>query len=82
MLEKSGNYKKTIEKTHGQIEKCECYQTEEIKCLKERKYWKEIKSIGMERSLVRAANQKTENQYYISSLEEDIELFSRIVRKH
>lgn len=48
-LEKGGNYKKTKEKAHGQIEIREYYQTEKIRWLSQKKEWKGIKSIGMKR---------------------------------
>lgn len=82
-LEKAGKYKKTCEKAHGQIEIREYYQTEEIKWLKQKKDWKGIKSIGMERKrLIRGEETQIEYRYYISSLTEDIELFRRAVRGH
>ena len=38
-IEKAGNYKKTIEKAHNQIEKREYYQTEDIRWLSQRTEW-------------------------------------------
>lgn len=46
------NYKKTIEKARNQIETREYYQTEEIKWLGQRKEWKGLKSIGMEKKTI------------------------------
>lgn len=82
-LRKQGNYKKTIEKAHSQIEIREYYQTEEIGWLSQRKEWKGLKSVGMEeKTLMKGGLEIKEFRYYISSLKEDIELFSRAVRGH
>lgn len=78
-----GMYKKTMEKAHGQIEIREYYQTKEIRWLSQKKDWKGLKSIGMEEKTIRKDGQeKKEFRYYISSLNEDIESFSRAVRGH
>lgn len=82
-LEKSGGYKKTVEKAHGQIEIREYYQTEDIRWMPQRTQWKGLKSIGMEKKTIRrGGTEKTEYRYYISSLAEGMELFSRAVRGH
>jgi len=67
------NYKKTIEKARNQIETREYYQTEEIKWLGQRKEWKGLKSIGMEKKTIeREGKKKEEYRYFISSLGNDI----------
>lgn len=82
-LKKGPGYKKTTEKAHGQIEIREHYQTEEIEWMHQKKQWKGLKSIGMEKKTIRKGErEKKEYRYYISSLGEDIELFSRAVRGH
>ena len=82
-LEKGGEYKKTIEKAHSQIEIREYYQTEDIGWMPQKGNWKGIKSIGMERKTIqKGETERTEYRYYISSLPEEIELFSRAVRGH
>ena len=82
-IRESGGYKKTQEKAHGQTETREYYQTEDIKWLSQRKDWKGIKSIGMEKkSLEKAGEKQTELRYFISSLPEGIETMSRAVRGH
>ena len=81
--EKSSGYKKTVEKAHGQIEIREYYQTEDIVWMPQRKQWKGLKSIGMEKKTIhKGESEKTEYRYYISSLAEGIELFSRAVCGH
>ena len=82
-IKEKGNYYRTAEKAHGQIEIREYYQTEEIKWLTTKKEWKGLKSIGMEEKTIKKdGKEKKEYRYYISSLKADIELFSRAVRGH
>lgn len=80
----SGQYKRSVEKAHGQIEVREYYQTEDIKWLTQRSKWKKLKSIGMERKTLtkKDGTVSTEYRYFISSLTNDIDLFSRAIRKH
>lgn len=79
----SGNYKKTQEKAHGQIEIREYYQTEDIKWLSQKKNWKGLTSIVMEKkTLEKDGNRTIEYRYFISSLKGDIEQISRAVRGH
>jgi len=82
-LRENGKYKKRVEKAHGQIEIREYYQTEEIGWLAQKKEWKGLKSIGMEEKTIQKDGiERKEYRYYISSLKEDVELFSRAVRGH
>lgn len=55
-----------------------------MKWLPQKKSWKGLKSIGMEEKTIRdeRGSEKKEYRYYISSLEEDIEMFSHAVRGH
>ena len=82
-LEKGSGYRKKAEKAHSQIEIREYYQTEDISWMNQKKQWKGLKSIGMEKKTIRKGEtEKVEYRYYISSLAKDIELFSRAVRGH
>lgn len=82
-IERTGNYKKTKEKAHSQIETREYYQTEDIGWLVQKKDWKGLKSIGMERKSIEKNGKKTiECRYFISSLKGEIETLSRAVRGH
>lgn len=82
-LQASEQYKRTVEKARGQIEIREYYQTERISWLDCKKEWKGLKSIGMEEKTIRKdGSEKKEYRFFISSLKEDIELFSRAVRGH
>ena len=82
-LQASGQYKRTVEKARSQIEIREYYQTEAISWLNCKKEWKGLKSIGMEEKTIHIdGSEKKEYRFFISSLKEDIELFSRAVRGH
>ena len=82
-IKEKGCYKKSIEKSHGQLETREYYQTGDIKWLCQRKGWKGMKSIIMEHKVLEKEGEKhTEYRYFISSLPEDINLASRAVRGH
>lgn len=82
-IKEEGNYKRTQEKAHGQLETREYYQTEDIKWLTSKKEWKGLKSIAMEKkTLVKGEKEKTEYRYYISSLPCGIETLARAVRGH
>ena len=81
---KLGNYKRTSEKAHGQLEVREYYQTEDVKWLSQCSKWRGLKSIGMERKTItrQDGTVSAENRYFISSLPCDIALFSQAIRKH
>lgn len=82
-LREQGNYKKTVEKAHSQVEIREYYQTKAIGWCIQKKEWKGLRSIGMEeKTIQKNGKEKKEYRYYISSLKEDIELFCRAVRGH
>ena len=82
-IRERGNYKKTREKAHGQIEIREYYQTEDIKWISQKKNWKGLKSIVMEKKTLEKDGKRTiEYRYFISSLKSDIRQISRAVRGH
>lgn len=82
-IEASRNYQISREKAHGQREIREYYQTDDIKWLTNRKLWKGIKSIGMERKTIYKGDEKREEyRYFISSLPLNIGDFGRAVRGH
>ncbi|MEY8238539.1 ISAs1 family transposase, partial [Lachnospiraceae bacterium 66-29] len=75
IVEKSGE--------KGQIETREYYQTEDIRWMIQKKDWKGLKSIAMERKIIeKNGRKKTEYRYFISSVKGDIETISRAVRGH
>lgn len=77
------NYKKTREKAHSQIEIREYYQTEDIKWISQKKNWKGLNSIVMEKKTLEKNGKRTiEYRYFISSLKSDIKQISRAVREH
>ena len=72
-MREKGAYKKTCEKAHGQIEIREYYQTEDIRWLSQKKNWKGLRSIVMEKKRIEKAGKITyEYRYFISSLKTDI----------
>lgn len=82
-IREGGQYLKQTEKSHGQLEIREYYQTEHIGWMQEKKRWIGIKSIGcIEKTIVRNGEKIVETRYYISSLGEDVEQFARSVRQH
>ncbi|GLC82583.1 ISAs1 family transposase [Lacrimispora brassicae] len=82
-IRKEGNYVRTVEKAHGELEIREYYQTESIHWLEQKKAWRGLKSIGMEEKTIRGeAGEKKECRYYISSLKAEPEIFKRAVRGH
>lgn len=82
-IEKTKSYSRTIEKAHGQIERREYYQTDDIKWLNSQKEWKGLKSIGMEKKMLTdEKGERVEYRYYISSLKMEEETFRRAVRGH
>ena len=82
-IRERGNYKKTREKAHGQIEIREYYQTEDIKWISQKKNWKGLKSIVMEKKTLEKDGKRTiEYRYFTSSLKSDIRQISRAVRGH
>ena len=78
-----GNYKKTVEKSHSQIEVREYYQTNDVKWLTNENKWKNLKSIGIvEKTIKKKDKESKEIRYYISSIAPEIDLFEKAVRGH
>jgi len=72
----------TKEKGHGRIEKRYYCLSEEIEWLPQKTEWKNLKSIGMVRSVVEKSGQITEEiRYFITSLT-DVTTFAKAVRRH
>ena len=76
-------YHKTEEQQHGRFEKREYYITSSIESLTVKADWDKIKSVGMVKS-TRTTKEKTttEIRYYITSLDDNAELFAHAVRSH
>lgn len=70
------------DKGHGRIEKRQYYYCEDISWLEQKKEWEGIQGIGM---VLRRSKEKgresVDTRYYISSIEKDIKLFAKAVRK-
>lgn len=76
-------YQISVEKANSSVITYEYFQTEDIKWYHDYKSWKKLNSIG----LVRKTTEKNgvisiEKRYYISSLFNDISLFSKSIRNH
>lgn len=82
-VKRSGNYKRTVEKARGQIEKWEYYQTNDIQWMSTKSDWEKLCSIGMvEKTIDKDGTITVDRRYFISSLAPDIALFERAVRGH
>lgn len=81
---KKSEYKKTIEKARGKIEKREYWQTDDISWLSQRKEWSGLKSIILTRNTItgQEGESQIEERYFISSLPTGIEEVARAVRGH
>lgn len=81
---KNSEYKKTVEKARGKIEKREYWQTEDISWLGQKKEWSGLKTIILTRNTVIGAEgeKQIENRYFISSLPLGIEEIAMAVRGH
>lgn len=76
-------YKKVIEKTNSKVITYEYFQTEDVKWYFDIKSWKKLNTFGLVQKTIDNGNEVTiEKRYYISSLFNDIELFSRAIRTH
>ncbi|MCI8446376.1 MAG: ISAs1 family transposase [Bacilli bacterium] len=78
---KKENYKKIVEKEHNRTVTREYYLTEDIKWMNKKEKWLGLKSIGLARNTIERNNKIiVEYRYYIVSISNDIELFSKSVR--
>ena len=79
---KKENYKQTIEKEHNGIVTREYYLTNDIKWMNKKEKWPGLKSIGLTRNIIEKDDRTIiEDRYYIVSFSDDIELFSKSVRR-
>jgi predicted transposase YbfD/YdcC len=76
-------YKRTVDKDHGRLEVREYWHTDNIAWMSERDSWKGLTSVGMvKRTRTVKGKTSTEIQYYISTLDLDVERFAQAVRSH
>ena len=73
-----------MEKAHNHIETREYYITTDIDWIVQKKDWSGLKSIAYEKKTIEKNDEsKTyEERYYITSLEADVEQFSKAARTH
>lgn len=77
------SYCKQVNKGHGRIEIRECYTCGETDFIKEKKLWKNLKTIILVKSYREERNKVIEeNRYYISDLKLTAEEFLEIIRGH
>jgi predicted transposase YbfD/YdcC len=77
------SYSSKTEKARGGIEKREYWQTTNVSWLPQYDDWAGLRSIGMTRNTITKKNRTTvEERFFISSLNDDVEMFSRAVRGH
>ena len=83
LKENKFSYNATQEKEHSAIVKREYFLTTDINWIYDRKCWKGLKSIGLERKTIKRNNGTTaqEERYFICSID-NIDLFSKAVRDH
>lgn len=81
---KNSEYKETLEKARGKIEKREYWQTDDISWLGQKKEWAGLKTVILTRNTIIGAEgeKQIEDRYYISSLPLGIEEIARAVRGH
>lgn len=80
-LLKESLFKKTTSKEHNGIITREYYMTDNIKWMSKKEKWPGIKSIGLARNIIEKENKKIiEDRCYITSLKDNIELFSKSVK--
>ncbi len=76
-------YKKVIEKANSKIITYEYFQIEDVKWYFKINDWENLNTFGLVLKTIDNGDKiTTEKRYYISSLFNDIELFSRSIRKH
>ena len=76
-------YLKQEEKSHSSFIIYEYFQTGDIKWYHEYKEWKGLNTFGMvKKTIIKNEETKIEKRYYISSLNIDINLFSKSIRNH
>lgn len=76
-------YSISLEKSNSCVIIYEYFQTEDIKWYHDYKSWNKLHSIGLVRKTIEKNGKKTvEKRYYISSLFNNISLFSKAIRNH
>ena len=77
------DYDKEVTKDHGRVEIRECWSSEDIDWLSQKREWKNLRSISLVRSTRIVGEQETsEERLYISSLPGEAKKQNRIIRKH
>lgn len=76
-------YHETLDGEHGRIETRKYWISSDINFLQGKENWKKLNSIGVvERTREIGENISIEKHYYLTSIENDAELFAKAVRNH
>ena len=76
-------YLKQLEKSHSSTIIYEYFQTSDVNWYYDKNSWEKLNTIGLVKKTIQSNNQTNiEYRYYISSLNIDIELFSKAIREH
>ena len=79
------SYARTIEKNHGRIEERQCYATQQLGWLDQKKEWKKLCSIIAVKTKItwcKTGKKSCNIRYYVSSMKIKAEQFLSIIRSH
>lgn len=84
LIKEDGNYLKHVEAERAGVVTREYFMISDVDWFSEKGKWKRLNSFGMEKKKIEKADGTIsyETRYFISSLENDIELFAYAVRSH
>jgi len=73
----------TVDKDHGRIETRRYWQSNDIDWMEDKKYWKDLTTIGMVETIRRIKGKSTiERRYFLASVPLDAKIFAKAVRGH
>lgn len=79
------SYARTIEKNHGRIEERQCYVTQQLGWLKQRKEWKKLRSVIAVKTTItwyKTGKKSCGIRYYVSNMNIGANRFLSIIRSH
>jgi predicted transposase YbfD/YdcC len=84
LIKQDGNYLRHVEPERAGVVTREYFMISDVDWFSEKSKWRRLNSFGMERKKIEKADGAIsyETRYFISSLENDIELFAYAVRSH
>lgn len=83
-IREAGNYVRAADKENGAFVIREYFMTNDIEWFADRKKWKGLKSFGKEEKTIerKDGSKGHETRYFITSLDNDIDMFAYAVRSH